>query len=354
MSQAVPSSLPSPSRVGGGTGSWGAAVATSGERPETSVGASLPDEAPLDPGQDRKRHLESAGALDLSVRDWVALLKRVGKRMGDDKMPMFAQALAYSSFLAIPAVLLLALGLFTLFANQATITRTISHLGGVIPGQAQALLSGSLHRLGRQHRASLVLTIVGFLLALWSTTGAMTSFMAALNVAYEREDRRKFVAKRVTALAMVACIGVAFLLVAVLLLFGPPIERHLGRILGAEGYLKYVWWGAQWPILLAGLLAAFATLLYLGPDVDHRRWRFLSPGAVIAVVFWLVASGAFAVYTARFGHYNKTWGSLSAVIVMLLWLWFSALALLFGAEVNAEADRLRVAGVSTPDPRADG
>jgi membrane protein len=259
--------------------------------------------------------------------------------MRDDNMSMYAQALAYSSFFAIPAVLLLALGLFTLFAGPGTITSAINRLGGVIPGQAQTLLSGSMHRLGRQHRASLVLTIVGFVLALWSTTSAMTSFMAALNVAFDRQDRRKFVAKRVTALVMVACIGVAFLLVAVFLLFGPPIERHLGRTLGAESYLKYVWWGAQWPILLAGLLAAFATLLYLGPDLDHRRWRFLSVGAAIAVAIWLVASGAFAVYTATFSHYNKTWGSLSAVIVMLLWLWLSALALLFGAEINAEAQR---------------
>ena len=310
-------------------------MATQGERPETSGERPSPDEAPLD---DEQRP-DSPRIRDLSAREWIAVVKRAGKRMGEDNMSMFAQALANSSFFAIPAVLLLALGLFTLSASPATITSLINRLGGVIPGQAQTLLSGSLHRLGRQHRASLVLTIVGFLLALWSTTGAMTSFMAALNVAYDRKERRKFIAKRATALAMVACIGVAFLLVAVLLLFGPPIEQHLGRTLGAESYLKYVWWGAQWPILLAGLLAAFATLLYLGPDHDHRRWRLLSVGSVIAVAIWLVASGAFAFYTSRFSHYNKTWGSLSAVIVMLLWLWISALALLFGAEVNAEADR---------------
>ena len=95
------------------------------------------------------------------------------------------------------------------------------------------------------------------------------------------------------------------------------------------------------PILLAGLLAAFATLLYLGPDVQHRRWQFLTPGSLIAATMWIAISGLFAVYTSMFGSYNKTWGTLSAVIVMLTWLWLSSIALLYGAEVNAELERTR-------------
>src|SRR5581483_3722603 len=137
--------------------------------------------------------------------------------------------------------------------------------------------------------------------------------------------------------------GSAFVLIAVFLIFGPQIEKHLGAALGIQSFLAYVWWVAQWPILIGGLLAAFATLLWLGPDVDDPRWHFLSAGTVVAVVAWLLTSGAFAFYTASFGHYNKTWGSLSAVIVMLTWLWLTALALLFGAEVNAETERLRPA-----------
>ncbi len=278
---------------------------------------------------------------DLSARDWFAVVKRAGKEMLDDDMPMFAQALAYSSFFALPSVLLLAIGLFTLLAGPATITHVINHIGGVMPGQAKTLLSGSIQRLGRQQQASLVMVIVGAVFAVWSTTGAMTSYMTALNVAYDRKDRRNFFKKRLTALLMVACIGAAFLLVAVFLIFGPQIEKHLGNSLGIQSFLPYLWWIAQWPILIGGLLAAFAALLYLGPDVDHPRWRFLTVGSAIAVFVWLAASGAFAVYTAKFGHYNKTWGSLSAVIVMLIWLWVSALALLFGAEINAEAERSR-------------
>ena len=103
----------------------------------------------------------------------------------------------------------------------------------------------------------------------------------------------------------------------------------------------WIWWTAEWPILLLGLLFVFAVVLYLGPNVAHPRWRFLTPGSVVAVAVWLVASGLFAVYVSLFGSYNKAWGSLAAVIILLTWLWLSALALLLGAEINAEAERSR-------------
>jgi membrane protein len=185
------------------------------------------------------------------------------------------------------------------------------------------------------------MTAVGSVLAVWSVTGAMTSFMTAINLAYDRKDRRNFVKKRAVALTMATVMALAFLLVAVLLIFGPPIERYVGDAIGIQGVLKWLWWVAQWPILLVGLLAAFATLLYLGPDVEHRRWQFLTPGAIVAAVVWLAASAGFAVYTSKFGSYNKTWGSLAAVIVMLTWLWLTSIALLLGAEINAETERSR-------------
>jgi membrane protein len=185
------------------------------------------------------------------------------------------------------------------------------------------------------------MTVVGLVLALWSTTGAMNSYMTALNIAYDRKDRRPFVRKRLVALVMVACIGFAFVLIAVLLIFGPTIQSWVGRQIGAETAVGWLWWVAQWPLLVAGLLAAFATMYWLGPDVDHPRWRFLTIGSGVAVGVWLAVSGLFAVYTSMFASYNKTWGSLSAVIVMMTWLWLTGLALLFGAEVNAEAERSR-------------
>jgi membrane protein len=293
-------------------------------RPE-QITRPAPDEAPLEDG-------------------WRSVLVRAGKDLLEDNGMMLASALAYSSFFAIPSVLLVVVGVFTLVAGPTTITSLMHHFSHVMPAQATSLLNGSLQQLDRHAAQSVVATIVGLVLAVWSTTGAMTTYMTAINLAYERKDRRSFVRKRIVALEMAAAIGAAFVLVAVLLIFGPGVERLIAAHAGpAAGVVNWVWWIAQWPILLGGLLAAFAVLLYLGPDLPSRRWKLLTPGSLVAALLWIATSGLFAVYTAMFGSYNKTWGALSAVIVMLTWLWLSGLALLLGAEINAEVDRLRSA-----------
>jgi membrane protein len=202
------------------------------------------------------------------------------------------------------------------------------------------LLGQSLHRLDRRPTASVVVTVIGAVLALWAMTSAMTTYMTALDLAYERKDRRSFVRKRLAALGLVALIGLVFLLVAILLIFGPPLEQlvssHAGR---ASGAVAWIWWIAQWPILIGSLLIAFSILLDAGPDGTRPRRRLLTPGSVLTTIVWLVASGGFAYFTANFGSYNKTWGSLAGVIIMLTWLWLAAVALLLGAELNAETER---------------
>jgi membrane protein len=281
------------------------------------------------------------------------ILVRAGKRLLAHNGTMLASALAYSAFFAIPSVLLVAVGVFTLVVGPGTITSLMQHFQHVMPAQATSLLGSSLERLDAHPAQSVFATVIGSVLALWATTGAMTTYMTAINLAYEQDDTRGFIRKRLVALAMVAVIGIAFLLVAVLLMFGPPVERLIASHAGAaSGVVGWVWWIAQWPILIVGLVAAFETLLYVGPDVPRRRWRLLSPGPLVAAVVWLAASGAFAYYSSSFGSYNKTWGSLSAVIVMLTWLWLGALALLLGAEVDAlrelpQPEQLRV----RPSPR---
>ena len=124
-------------------------------------------------------------------------------------------------------------------------------------------------------------------------------------------------------------------------MLGPHLSNWIGKAIGAKTVVEIVWWAAEWPLLVVGLLVSFAGILYLGPNVKHPRWRFLSFGSVFAMVIWLIASGAFAFYVSRFGSYNKAWGALSAVVVMLTWLWLSGVALLLGAEINAEAERSR-------------
>jgi membrane protein len=232
-------------------------------------------------------------------------------------------------------------GLFSLIADPATIADVMDRFGSVAPREAVDLLRGSLRRLGEQPSAGIVMTVVGFAVALWATTGAVTTAMTAINRAYARGDRRGFVRRRAAALAVVMCLGIALVLMASLLVLGPHLQAWVGRAVGAKSVVEWIWWTAQWPILIASLLVAFGTLFALSADREHRHWRLVSPGSIIASAAWLIASAAFALYAARFGSYNKTWGSLSGVIVLLTWLWLLGLALLYGAEVDAETDRLR-------------
>jgi membrane protein len=297
------------------------------------VTASLPERA--------ERRLADPGLTDLTRRDWLAVAKRAVKESLDDGVTDAAAALAYYLFLAIPSALMLALGLFGLLAGPDAVETLVDRLGSVIPSEATTLVHDSLDRLVANQGGSVALLSVGAVLAVWTSTGAMTALMRALNRVYDRDETRGFVRQRLTALSMVALTLLAFALVLGLLVLGPHLARWIGEAAGLETLVDWVWWTAQWPILLLGLLAVFAAILYLGPNVDHPRWRFLTPGAALAVVIWLAASGLFALYTSMFGSYNKTWGTAAAFVVTLVWLWLSGLALLIGAEVNAEAERSR-------------
>jgi membrane protein len=270
------------------------------------------------------------------------VLRRAVAEARDDHVTTTAQALAYSLFLAIPATLLVALGVFSLVADTDDVARLVERAETVIPPEAATLLQDSLERSTQASGTGVAMTIVGLALALWTTTSAATTLMRGITTAFDREDERSFVRARVIALVIVACLGAAALLVTGLLVLGPHIQRWVGDATGAPTLTAWAWWTAQWPILVAGLLLVFAVLLYFGPDAEQPRWQLVTPGAVAAMVIWLVGSGAFAFYTARFGSYDKTWGTISAVVVTLVWLWLSSAALLFGAEINAEVQRGRV------------
>jgi membrane protein len=278
-----------------------------------------------------------------SARGYVDLLKRAFKEFKDNNLTTVAAALAYYGFLAIPSVLLVVVGTFGLVSNPDGAASLVDRLSGVMPDQAQQLLKDSLSRLTNAKGTSVTILLVGLLLALWSLTGAMQNVMWGLNIAYEREETRGFVRKRLTALTMIAFAGGAVLLVFALLVLGPHMITWISDAAGHRSAVSWAWWTAQWPILLLGLLVAFAGILYLGPNVEHRHWKLLSFGALLAIVLFLVLSGAFAFYASRFGSYNKTWGSLSAVVVMLTWLWLASVALLFGAQVNAVSERGKAA-----------
>ena len=236
--------------------------------------------------------------------------------------------------------MLVAVGVFSLVADQDAVTEINQRLEGVVPQEALTLLDDTSAGSPRRSRFGAALIIVGSVLAFWTLTGSMQTLMWALNTAYDREETRGFVTApdcarngcpdvaRVRSGVRPAVLGAALL----------GVDRFGGRARVVRG-LAVV--DCPVALLIGGLLFAFATILYLGPNVDHPRWRFVTFGTAISVVVWLLASGGFALYVSQFSSYNKAWGSLAAVIIMLTWLWISGLALLFGAEVNAEAERRR-------------
>lgn len=283
----------------------------------------------------------------------VDILWRALRRALADDVPLLASAVAYSAFFAIPSVLLVGLGTLTLALDRSTIASLVGELGRIAPGEVVTLLRSSLERLDAQPGAGLLLTAVGLGLALWSATGATSTAMSAMSRAYERPDDRGFVRKRVLALLLTAVLGSAALLVVGCLVLGPPLSRWLGSATGEERIVSWAWWAGQWPILACALVAAFSVMLSVGPAGGQRDLRTVMPGAIFTAVCWLAASGAFALYTSSFGSYNKAWGSLSAVIVTLTWLWLSGLALLLGAELNAELERTRAAPTAEEVTRVD-
>jgi membrane protein len=270
---------------------------------------------------------------------YVSILRRAFKKFNDDHMTNIAAALAYYAFLAIPSALLVAVGIFSLVASPSTITTVIDKLQAVLPREAADLLDSSLRNLLHHKGTGLTVLSVGGVLAFWSLTGAMQNLMWALNIAYNSDERRGFVRRRITALWMVVFALLGFALAFGVLVLGPHLSTWIGDAFGAPTVTKIVWYIAEWPLLLGGLLLAFGGFMYYGPDVKHQPWRFVTFGAAVAIVIWLLASGAFAFYVSKFSSYNKTWGSLAAVVVMLTWLWLSSAALLLGAEIDAEAER---------------
>jgi membrane protein len=249
-----------------------------------------------------------------------------------------AAAIAYNAFLAVPASLMVALGVFTLVERPEDVGTLINNFDIVLAAEAQTLLNDTLRRLAESQDGG-PLVLVGLVIALWSVSGALTTMMWALTMAATgRRDERSFVRKRLVALALLGCVLLGALALLVLQVFGPTIARESGHDLG------WLFDLLRWPVLVGVLFLVTTAVMTLAPDDDvDRTWSTLLPGSAFTVVVGLVASEGFAIYVSRFGSYNKAWGSLSGVIVLLVWLWLSGLAILLGGEINAEAARRREA-----------
>src|SRR5204862_5849872 len=227
----------------------------------------------------------------------------------------------------------------------------LDNVSSVAPGPAKSIVTSAIKNLQQNQGAAGVLFVVGLATALWSASGYVAAFMRASNAIYEVEEGRpvwKAMPTRVlTTLVLVLMLAGVAIAVAVT----GPLATQVGKVLGIGGAAVTAWDIAKWPVVLVAVMAMFAILYWATPNVKHPRFRWITPGGVVAVIIWLIASAAFALYVAKFANYNKTYGSLGGVIVFLLWLWISNIAILLGAEFNAEIERGRQIEAGEPAER---
>jgi membrane protein len=279
-----------------------------------------------------------ASPLKLSWGEWIDAFKRTGKQfMADDCMGL-AQQVAYSSLFAFLPTVVLLIGLLGLFGTGAF--DSLEHFASsVAPKGVLDMIDLAKQDSARNKSGSAIAFIVGAFLAVWAASGAMGAVIKAVNRAYDRLETRPFWKLRIVAIILVIATGFATAGMFLLIVFGGSLGQAIARRTALGGAFELFWNIARWPIAFVAVLLFFALVYYLAPNVSQRDWRWVSPGSFVGAVMWLVLSGLFALYTSFSSSYSKTYGSIAGAIILLLWLNYSAWAVLFGAELNAELER---------------
>jgi membrane protein len=285
---------------------------------------------------------------DLSAGSWGGALKRTVREFKEDNLTDWAAALTYYSILAIfPALLALvsAVGLL----GSSTTQSLIDNLGTVAPGPAKDIVTSALENLQKNQGAAGILFIVGLATALWSASGYVAAFMRASNAIYDVGEGRPIWKTLPTRVLTTLVLLVMLAIVAVGVTFTGGLAKQAGNVLGLGSSAVQAWDIAKWPVILIVVMTMFAILYWASPNVKHPKFRWITPGSIAGVLLWIIASAAFALYVASFASYNKTYGALGGVIVFLVWLWISNIAVLLGAELNAEVERGRQIEAGHPE-----
>jgi membrane protein len=268
------------------------------------------------------------------------VLKRTVSEFREDNLTDWAAALTYYGILAVFPALLALVSVLGLIGPSAT-QPLIDNLSAVAPGPAKQIVTSAIQNLQRNSGAAGVLFVVGIALALWSASGYVAAFMRASNAIYEVGEGRPIWKTVPTRVLVTLTLLVMLAIVAIGVTVTGGLAREIGNLLGIGDTAVTVWDIAKWPVILLVVITMLALLYWAAPNVKHPRFRWISPGSVAGVLLWLAASAGFAIYVANFSSYNKTYGALGGVIVFLVWLWISNIAVLLGAELNAEAERGR-------------
>jgi membrane protein len=279
---------------------------------------------------------------------WLAILKRSVREFKHDDVTDRAAALTYYGVLALfPAVLVL-VSILGLLGKSAT-QQVLSNLAQIAPGGVHTFLKSVVTQVQGKAGAAGVAGIIGLVLALWSASGYVAAFMRASNAIYDVDEGRPVwktgPVRLLTTLALVIMLVVA---AAIVVLTG-PVANQVGTAFGIGHAAVLAWDIVKWPVLVIIVSAMFSLLYKVSPNVRQPAFRWVSAGGIVAVVIWLIASGLFALYVSFSGSYNKTYGALVTVIIFLVWLWISNVAILLGAEFNAETQRERAIRAGLPE-----
>ena len=276
-------------------------------------------------------------------------LKRTWSEFSEDNLTDSAAALTYYAILSIFPALLALVAIVGLVGDPHTVTKEMTDLVTSIgPASSAQTFKGPIDGLTKNSGTAGILLIAGIASALWTASGYVGAFMRASNVIYEVEEGRSLIKLRPLQMLVTLVLVILLALVLVALVLTGPLASKVGAAVGIGGAAVTVWNIAKWPVLLIVVMFMIVLLYYASPNAKLRSLKSIFPGAVLAVVLWLIASAAFAFYVANFGSYNKTYGALGAIIIFLVWVWITNVAILLGAEINAERERSRQLRHRTP------
>lgn len=277
-----------------------------------------------------------------------ATLKRTIREFRQDNLTDWAAALTYFAVLAIFPGLIVFVAILGLLGHHPETTNALLEIvDDVGPESAVDTFRGPIEGVIKSNGGAGALLGVGLLVAIWSASGYIGAFTRALNAIYEVDEGRPFWKLRPLQIVITVAMVLLLALVAISIVVTGPLARSIGDAVGLGDTAVTVWNIAKWPVIVAIVMGMFAVLYHVTPNV-RQPMRWITPGGIVAVTGWLLVSAGFGLYVANFGSYDKTYGSLAGVIIFLVWLWLSNLALLFGAEFDAEIERSRELAAGLP------
>ena len=277
--------------------------------------------------------------------------RRTIKAFSEDQMSHHAAALTYYALMSLFPGLLLGLSLLGLLGQYPeTYDEILAFLRGIVPEPLLSTIDASLRSALRSKGTAATALAVGVLTTLYGTTGLLEAARRALNVVFETEERRGFVRRKGTDIASTFVLMALILVTLILMFVGGRLAAAVFGLLGLGSTAVVVWNIVRWPLGAAAAMLVFAWVYYVTPNVQHRAFKWITPGAVVGVIVWLGASAAFFFYVSNFGSINATYGTFAAAVILLVWLWLTNAALLFGAELNAEMEREKELREGVPAP----